>query len=177
MRRMRCAVLTATVLTAAVLTSLVACTGPRSGASVSAGSAAPSQASSATAGSRASYLDQVNTLCDRLEIQEQAVVASFPPHFPVAQFLADDTKIQALVRSFDARLAAVPVRPAEQSTATAFAAYVKESTATRRLRVAAAHRGQQAYDAEYDRQIKVYAADPGLEAIDRLGFSGSCHYR
>lgn len=162
---------------AAALTAVSACAGPGSTTSISATPARSATTGWATSGSGESYVGQVSALCATLQVQEQAIVDSFPSHFPVAKFLADTERFQPLLVAFDAKLAALPIRTTDQAGVAAFAAYVKESTASRQLRVAAAHRGQTYYDAEYDRQLKLDANDPVLEAIDSLGFSGACHYR
>ncbi len=181
MRRTRLAVLrtAAIAVLSAALAAVGACSAATStpSASVSRVPADPVTTSSTTSQGAGSYVDQVSALCTTLKAQRQAIVESFPPHFPVADFLADTAKSQPFLDAFDARLAALPVRPADQAAAEAFAAYVKESTAARQMRVAAAQRSQSDYDAEYDRQITMFNQDPVLLAIDRLGFSGACHYR
>ncbi len=167
----------AAVMPIVALTAAAACTGSAARTSAPAAPGARAATSSPTPGGRESYVAQVGALCTTLQSQETAIVASFPPHFPVAVFLVDTTKMWPLLDAFDAKVAALAVSPADKAAAAAFASYVKESAASRRLRVAAAQRGQTDYDAEYDRQVKLYANDPVLDAIDNLGFSNACHYR
>ena len=123
------------------------------------------------------YISAVNSMCGQLQTQEQHIVTSFPPHFPVKDFLRDTTQIQPLLADFDDKLSQLHATPQDEPAARAFAAYVRESTADRQQRVLAAQQSQAAYDAEYDRQDAAYASDPILTKIDELGFSGSCHYR
>lgn len=123
----------ATVLAAAGLTTVAACVGSSSGTSSSAMPVTHAPTSSVTSGGAESYAGQVSALCAALQLQEQASVESFPPHFPLSDFLADAARFRPLLRAFDAKLAALPVRPADQAAAAAFAAYVKESTVARQL--------------------------------------------
>lgn len=123
------------------------------------------------------FVPSVDALCAQLQAGTRRVVTSFPPHFPVAEYLRDDVLIEPLLADFDRGVAAVPVSSADRSTAAALATYVQESSAGRQRRVAAARQGQAAYDAEYDRQISSSATDPALAEVDRLGFSNACHYR
>lgn len=129
-----------------VFTVVVACTSASTAMPVV--SLAPSStpasgtAASATAGVGSSYVHHVSALCATLQTQTQTIVQFFPPHFPVVTFLADTARIEPLLHAFDTKLAAVPVQPADYAAAAAFAAYVKESFATRQLRIAAARHGQ-----------------------------------
>ena len=95
----------------------------------------------------------------------------------MADVLADTAKIKTLLSELDREVAAVAVSPSDSKSASALAAYVKESTDRRQLRVAAPAHGQSAHDADYDRQSNLYDNAPVLAAVDTAGFSNDCQYR
>lgn len=124
------------------------------------------------------YVDAVNVLCEALLPKILAVTHDGDPSkFTVAQFLANVPAHQALVGGFDQHFAAIPVPVAAHAANAAMRSYITYATMLDAQRLAAARRGQAAYEATIQAQVAAYATSPVKRARDAAGFDASCDAR
>jgi hypothetical protein len=136
------------------------------------------RAASDPAGPVQVYLAAVNALCDDLLPKVlQSLDGGHSDVYPVATFFAEQPAHTALLAGFDAALAKVPVPPAADDKAAAFAAYVRFANQLDAKRLAAAKQGQAAFDKEIRAENVSAASDPSITARTAAGFNDSCNAR
>jgi hypothetical protein len=160
-----------TVIAAALVAAgLTACSSSGGGSGPS-----PSTDSGATV---QGYVDAVNALCQQLLPKILAVTHDGDPaKFTVAQYRASVPAHQALVAGFDQHFAAIPVPPAARGASAAMRAYIAYATTLDAQRLAAAGRGQAAYEATIQAQVAAYPTSAVKQARDAAGFDASCDAR
>ena len=100
-----------------------------------------------------------------------------PAAFTVAQFRANVPAHTALVRDFDAHFAAIPVPAAARDANAAMRAYIAFANTVDVKRLAAANRGQAAFEAEVAAEVAGYENSAVKRARDAAGFDASCDAR
>lgn len=165
------------VVPAAICVLASACSSssvPRSESPDPAGSAPAS--TSPTVDAVQQYLSSVNALCDALLPKVVAVTHGGSLDIPVKDFLAQLPAHKKLLDDFDRALAAIPVPPAAQGKAAAFAAYIAFADRLDARRLAAAERGAAAYAKEIASESDA-ENDPTIAARNAAGFDASCDAR
>jgi hypothetical protein len=122
------------------------------------------------------YLDAVNALCDALLPKVIAVTNGGSLDIPRKAFFAQLPAHARLLAGFDRHLAKIPVPPAAEAKAAAFAAYIRFANRLDARRLAAAKRGKAAYAKEIAAESGA-ADDPTIAARDAAGFNQSCNAR
>jgi hypothetical protein len=141
-----------------------------------AGTSPSSTASHSAAPSADAYLEAVNALCDALLPKVVTVTHGGSIDVPVHEYLATWPAHKRLLDGFDAHLATVDVPAAAQGKSAALAAYVRFADRFDAARLAAAHKGQNAYAKEVQSESGV-ENDPTISALAAAGFNESCTAR
>lgn len=136
----------------------------------------PSTSSSSGASDAQQYLDAVNALCDALLPKVIAVTNGGSLDIPLKEFFAQLPAHSRLRADFDRDLAAIPVPAAAQDKAAAFAAYIRFANQLDARRLAAAKKGEAAYQKEIAAEADA-GNDPTIAARTAAGFSESCNAR
>ena len=95
----------------------------------------------------ASYTARVNELCSDLLVRVKEVNGGgggHPGHFPIAEYLAEQPKLAALITAFDAKVDAIPVTADDREEADALHAFETMSDRATAMLDAAAATGDQA---------------------------------
>ncbi len=123
------------------------------------------------------YLERVNALCDALLPKVLKVIkGGHEGVYPVKEFFAELPAHQALRDGFDRQLAQVAVPPAAHTQAAALQAYITFANRLDAQRLAAARRGQAAFDRETLGE-RGALDDPTIQARTAAGFHESCNAR
>jgi hypothetical protein len=124
------------------------------------------------------YLGRVNALCDALLPKVLKVIkGGHPGVYPVQEFFAELPAHQGLRNGFDRQLAAIPAPPAARTQAAALQAYIRFANQLDARRLAAARRGQAAFDRETLGERAYAPNHPTIGARTAAGFHDSCNAR
>lgn len=119
------------------------------------------------------YVAQVDALCGELQGKVIAAYGGSGHHtsYPISVYRAEHQKLAAIYAAFDARVDAIPVKPAERAAAKAFDAYRQKSDAADRKLAAAAATGKQAnFDAAFKELVSSEGKpDPVMDAMHGAG--------
>ena len=122
------------------------------------------------------YLDAVNALCDALLPKVVEATDGGSTDVPAAKWVATWPAHKALLDGFDKDLAKVIVPPAAEDSAQVMAKYVAWATGVDERRIAAAKKGEKAWQAELDAEVGIEST-PQLKALGPAGFADSCQAR
>jgi hypothetical protein len=145
---------------------------PPETASPAASTAAPTPSDDAEQG----YLDAVNALCDALLPKVVDATEGGSTDVPAKDWVRTWPAHKALLDGFDADLAAVPVPAEAAASAQVMAAYVVWATGYDGRRIAAAQKGESAWQDELTAEADITSA-PELLALGPAGFDDSCQAR
>jgi len=135
-----------------------------------------STAAPVVASGRQAYLDAVNALCDALLPKVVDATDGGSTDVPAAKWVATWPAHKALLDGFDKDLAKVVVPPAAKDSAEVMAKYVAWATGVDDRRIAAAKKGEKAWQAELTAEVGIEGS-PQLKALGPAGFSDSCQAR
>jgi hypothetical protein len=130
--------------------------------------------SSATSSPAPTYVAALNALCGDLQTKVLAIYGGPGHHtsFPISVFNAEQPKLAAVTRDFDAKADALPVTASDRAAAKAFDAFRRQSDALYRIMAAAAATGKQAkFDAAFAHIVHTFEDKPNpvLDALHAAG--------
>lgn len=117
------------------------------------------------------YATRLNSLCAELLPKVIAIYGGgHPGPYPITVFEAEQPRITALYKTFDAEADAMPVTDADRRAVDAFAAYRRESDAATALLAAAAATGKQdRFDAAYREVHRMFDTSSTLNELHATG--------
>jgi hypothetical protein len=123
---------------------------------------------SATPGSE--YVAEVNRLCADLLAIYLKTTTPHPGSFPIADYLAEKSKVEPLIEEFDAKVDAITVGARDGPAAEAFDAFRRMSDETEaELDAAAATGDQEAFDAAIVERHETFDSSPVLRDLAAAG--------
>src|SRR4051794_14488369 len=138
--------------------------------------AATTSAAPAVDPGKQAYLDAVNALCDALLPKVIEATDGGSTDVPAAKWVATWPAHKALLDGFDKDLAKITVPPAAEDSAAVITTYVAWATGVDERRIAAAKKGEKAWQAELAAEVDIERT-PQLKALGPAGFSDSCQAR
>jgi hypothetical protein len=122
------------------------------------------------------YLDQVNALCDALLPKVIEATHGGSTDIPAKEWVSTWPAHKALLDGFDADLAKIQVPPEAAAPAKVMADYVVWASGYDQKRIAAAQKGEAAWQDELTAESDILDA-PELQALAPAGFNDSCQAR
>lgn len=122
--------------------------------------AAATTVATTTSAPKAEYVAEINGLCAELTPKVLDVTGGgHPTSYPIKDFVAELPKLEALFKTFDAKVDTIPAAVADRSAADAFDAFRRLSdAASARLAAAAATGEQDTFDAAFDATLRRFEA-------------------